>query len=157
MKKIVLLVLLMVGILNAWEFTKEDLHDLSVKQKETLLLAKEIGYMYGLGDALVHIAGVETRFGKYRNSKKTHCGPMQISTYHAGVTCKVLRDNIYLSMVLAAQNLKYWLSVYDNDMDKALIGYNGGYDDNPHGSEYLERIEKVKVAMKEVQKEIRIT
>lgn len=156
LKKIILLILMMtLGLLAAeskWEFTTDDLYTMSYKEKEIFSMAREIGYTHGLGDALVHIAAVETRFGVFKSMNKSHCGPMQISTGWSKTTCKALRDNIYLSMMLAVKNLKYWLDVYDGNMRKALVAYNGGYGYNPHGKEYLRRIDQVKYVINKVER-----
>ncbi len=156
LKKIILLILMMsLGLLaedSKWQFTTDDLYTMSYKEKEILSMARQIGYTYGLGDALVHIAAVETRFGVLKSKNNSHCGPMQISRKHSGTTCKALRDNLYLSMMLAVKNLKYWLDIYDGNMKKALVSYNGGYGYNPHGKEYLRRIDQVKYAIKLVER-----
>lgn len=156
LKKIILLILMMtLGLLaedSKWQFTTDDLYTMSYAEKEKMSMAREIGYAYGLGDALVHIAAVETRFGRFKSLNNTHCGVMQISTKWSGATCKALRDNLYLSMILAVKNLKYWLDVHKGDMNKALVAYNGGYGYNPHGKEYLKRISKVKYAIRIVEK-----
>lgn len=156
LKKIILLILMMtLGLLaeeSKWKFTTDDLYTMSYNEKEILSMAREVGYTHGLGDALVHIAAVETRFGKFKSLNNTHCGPMQISTKHSGATCRALRDNVFLSMILAVKNLKYWLDVHDGNMKKALVAYNGGYGYNPHGKEYLRRINQVKYVINLVEK-----
>ena len=156
LKKIILLILMMtLGLLaedSKWQFTTDDLYTMSYKEKEILGMAREIGQSYGLGDALVLIAGVETRFGRFKSTTNSHCGVMQISTKGSGTTCRALRDNLYLSMMLAVKNLKYWLDVYDGNMRKALVAYNGGYGYNPHGKEYLKRIDQVKYAIRLVER-----
>jgi hypothetical protein len=156
LKKIILLILMMtLGLLadeSKWEFTTDDLYTMSYEKKEIFSMAREIGYTYGLGDALVHIAAVETRFGEFKSKNRTHCGAMQVSARWAGTTCKALRDNLYLSMMMAVKNLKNWLDVYDGNMEKALVAYNGGYGYNPHGKEYLRRINQVKYAIRLVEK-----
>lgn len=155
-KKIILLILMMaLGLLandSKWEFTTDDLYTMSYNEKEILSMAREIGYTYGLGDALVHIAAVETRFGKFKSVNNSHCGPMQVSTRWSGTTCKVLRENLYLNMMMAVKNLKYWLDVYDGNMRKALVAYNGGYGYNPHGKEYLRRIDQVRYVISLVER-----
>lgn len=156
LKKIILLILMMtLGLLadeSKWKFTTEDLSTMSDEQREILSMARQLGDTYGLGDTLVYIAGVETRFGEEESKTNTHCGVMQISKKYARTTCKVLKDNLYLNMMLAIKNLKYWLDVHDGNMRKALVAYNGGYKDNPHGKEYLRRIDQVKYALKRVER-----
>lgn len=158
--KIVLLILMSaLGLFastesSKWSFTTEDLYTMDDKEKEVLRIAREVGYANGLGDALVHIAGVETRMGSVKSTVKTHCGSMQISTKWAGVSCRVLENNAYLSMELAVKNLKGWLVYYKGDMKKAMMAYNGGYGYDPFGKgkEYLSRINQVKYALRVVEK-----
>lgn len=157
MRKILLSLILMISIVKAWDFTEYDLYNLDMEQKEIIEMAKMIGYRDGLGDALVHIAAVETRFGKYKNPKFRHCGVMQVSVYYSGVTCHALRDNLYLNMELASKNLRYWLKVHKGNMEKALVSYNGGYGYNPHGKEYLARLEKVKLAFARLKRDILVS
>lgn len=159
LKKIILLILMMsLGLLaeegktSKWMFTADDLYTMSYNEKEIFSMARKIGYAYNLGDALVHIAAVETRFGELKSKNNSHCGPMQISRKYSGTTCKALRDNIYLSMILAAKNLKAWLVVHDGNMRKALVSYNGGYGYNPHGKEYLRRIDQVRYVISVVER-----
>lgn len=145
MGKILLCITLMISVAKTWDFTEHDLHNLTMEQKDIIDMAKMIGYRDGLGDALIYIAAVETRFGKFKNPSFKHCGVMQISVYHSGVTCHVLRDNLYLNMELASKTLRYWLKIYNGDLEKAFMSYNGGYGYNPHGKEYIARLEKVKL------------
>lgn len=156
--KIVLLILMStLGLFAStesgkWKFTTEDLYTMDSKEKEILSIARQVGYAHGVGDALVHIAGVETRLGSVKSISRYHCGSMQVSTKWAGVSCNALENNIYLSMELAVKNLKGWLVYHKGDMRKAMVSYNGGYGYNPHGKEYLRRIDQVKYALKVVER-----
>ena len=156
LKKIILLILMMtLGLFasdSKWSFTVDDIYTMTDSEKEIFSMAREIGYANGLGDALVLIAAVETRYGKFKSKTNNHCGVMQISTKWSRVNCTALRDNLYLNMMLATQNLKYWLKVHNGNIDKALVSYNGGYGYNPHGKEYLRRMSQVKYAIRIVEK-----
>lgn len=142
--KVILLFTILVNILySSWTFTKDDLDNMNDYQRDVYYMAKTIGESNGLGDALVKISAVETRLGLLRANNGKYCGPMQIAVRYHGVSCDAVRTNTYLSMKIAVDELKYWLRVHNGDMDKAYVSYNGGHSENPHGKEYLRRINLV--------------
>lgn len=147
MKKIFLLIVTS-GWLFGWSFTDKDLANLSKQQKIVLNMAKKIGEMKGLGNTLVKIAAVETRFDDVKANNGKYCGPMQIAIKYHGVSCAAVSDNLYLSMELAANEMKNWLDIHNQDMDKAYLAYNAGYMKNTHGPEYLRRIHMVGAVLK---------
>ena len=146
-KKIFLLIVTSTWLLG-WSFTERDLANLSKQQKYVLSMAKKIGEMHGLNNTLVKIAAVETRFGELRANNGEYCGSMQIAIRYHNTTCAALRDNVYLSMELAAREMKKWLEVHDQDLNKAYLAYNAGYMDSDHGPEYLRRIKMVDAILK---------
>jgi len=154
MKKIFLIITLLAVLTNTaaakkrWDYTMKDHERLSYDQVEVLTKAIEVGKKENLSLTLALIAGVESRYGLLRSSNGRYCGPMQIDRTQYGVTCKQLRDDIGLSMRLAAKHFKMYLKRYNNDYEKALVAYNGGNARkradgswvNKHGNEYLRRV-----------------
>lgn len=136
---------------NSWSFTKEDLTSISEEQSKVLLMAKKIGEYHGLNDVLVFIAAVETRLGVVNSTNNRYCGVMQIDiTYHDDVTCELLENNLYLSMEIAASEMKKWLAIHNNNLEKALLGYNRGYLVSTHDAEYIRRIHMVESVYRSV-------
>lgn len=142
--RVLVLMVLMLNVMFGWSFTKKDLENMDEKQLEVYHMAKEIGYKYGLGDTLIKIAAVETRFGKVQDRPNAkHCGPMQISTYYSGVSCEALNSNLYLAMEYAAKEIMDWKKVTKGSLSKAIMMYNTGYLQTDYGKVYLSRINKV--------------
>ena len=135
---------------SSWSFTKEDITAMTKEQKKVLLMAKIVGEYHGLGNLLVKIAAVETRFGLAKSTNGKYCGTMQIAREYHGVPCKVLEDNVYLSMEIAANEMKKWLSLTNNNIDQALKHYNRGFLHSTHDEEYLRRINMVSTVLKTV-------
>ena len=136
---------------NSWSFTKEDYNAMTKEQKYVLLMAKRIGEYHGLGNNLAKIVGVETRFGLIPSRNDRYCGPMQIAReYHDDITCNALEDNLYLSMEIAALEMKNWLKTHNNNLKKAFVSYNRGFMVSTHDEEYLRRINMVGVVLKSV-------
>ena len=137
---------------NSWSFTKEDITAMTKEQKKVLSMAKKVGEYRGLGNALIKIAAVETRFGAIDSYNDKYCGPMQIARSYHGISCKALEDNLYLSMELAATELEKWLALSNNDLDKALKHYNRGFLSSAHDAEYIRRINLVDSVLKKHKK-----
>jgi hypothetical protein len=135
---------------STWSFTEKDLTTMNDEQKKVLEAAIKIGEYYGLGDILVKIAAVETRFGKITSKSKSICGAMQIAKRYHKVSCKLLKDNIYLSMNIAAKEMLRWLKKTNGDVELALMHYNRGYLVSDHDHEYIRRINAVKTIIKTV-------
>ena len=63
---------------------------------------------------------------------------------------KSIDDNLYLSMEIAANEMKKWLSLTNNNIDQALKHYNRGFLHSTHDEEYLRRINMVGTVLKTV-------
>lgn len=144
----VILLLVNTANANSWSFTKEDITAMTKEQKKVLSMAKRVGEYKGLGDVLVTVAAVETRFGLIDSKNDNYCGAMQIARIYHNVSCRALKDNLYLSMELAANEIKNWLVVSNNDMDQALKHYNRGFMNSTHDAEYIRRINLVAAVLK---------
>lgn len=128
---------------STWSFNKKDLSTMNEEQKKVLEAAIRVGEYYGLGDLLVKIAAVETRFGKITSKSRSICGAMQIAKRYHKVPCKLLEDNIYLSMTIAAKEMLNWLKITKGNVELALNHYNRGYLQSDHDKEYIRRINLV--------------
>lgn len=132
-----------------WEYTKDEHENLSKEQKKVLQVALSVGKKYKLSTTLAILAGVETRFGKYKAKNGRYCGPMQIDRLQYKVSCKRLREDIHLSMELAAKHVRRYLDRYNGNIEYMLVAYNGGSAfNNPHENEFLRRVASVHKVLK---------
>lgn len=153
--KILTLYLLLTTWLFSWEFTKYDYYQLTEEQRKNLDIIYMVGEEKNLGLLLSAIGIVETRLDLTIDTNKNHiCGIMQININYVDISCEAVESNVYLSAKLALQNLLFWYNGPANqNWNKALIMYNGGYNFNPHGHEYISRIMQVLNILKQYYKD----
>ena len=151
--KIVLYLSLLITTLFSWSFTEYDYYQLTKEQRNNLEIIHLVGIEKDLGLTLAAIGIVETRLSVKNDRNNNHvCGVMQINTkwLDRNISCKAIESNIYLSAKLAMENFLFWYHGPANkDWRKALVMYNGGYNFNPHGHEYVKRIVMVMRVLKE--------
>lgn len=139
------LLLLTSSLAFSWTFTQQDFNNLSKEQMKILDISYLVGSQKGFGATLATIALVETRASVHNDLNDNHiCGVHQIDINYADILCETVASNPYISALLARDNFLFWYNgVAKQNWSKALIMYNGGYRHNPHGKEYLRRINLV--------------
>ena len=145
------LILFLPLFLYSWSFTDYDFYQLSSEQRNNISISYLVGQEKDLGLTLASIAIVETRATVSKDFNANHiCGVHQVSTNFVDVSCAAIESNVYLSAKLARDNFLFWYNgPAKKDWRKALIMYNGGYNFNPHGHEYVKRIIMVFKVLKE--------
>lgn len=152
MRWLVIYLLLVTNIL-AWDFTQDDYDNLTDNQKQVIKDSYYIGLPYDLGYTLAALAIVETKAGAVLGDTTNKiCGYHQVNVYIAlkyskskgssKVLCEYLNVNSKLSSIMALDNLLYWKST-TKIFNKMIKRYNRGWVPSDHDAEYIRRFDLV--------------